>query len=299
MPEASYLALNRSGQLASRVGQLLSQLSNCNLCPRRCGVNRFKGELGQCRTGRYARVSSHGPHFGEEPPLVGRGGSGTIFFTNCNLACVYCQNHDISQLGRGFEVTPERLAQVMIDLQTLGCHNVNFVSPTHVVAQIVESLAIAIGQGLTLPLVYNTGGYDDVSTLGLLNGVIDIYMPDAKYGDDATGLALSAITGYFSANRLALKEMHRQVGDLLIENDIAPRGLLVRHLVLPGQLAQTDNIMHFIADEISKETYVNVMEQYRPAYKAELHPTLNRPLRVTEYRQALEAARSAGLHRFA
>jgi len=299
MPEASYLALHRSGQLASRVRQLVSQLSNCNLCPRRCGVNRFEGELGKCRTGRYAKVSSYGPHFGEESPLVGRSGSGTIFFANCNLACVYCQNYDLSQLGHGLETCPSRLAQMMIELQNMRCHNINFVSPTHVIPQIVEALVLAVGDGLKVPLVYNSGGYDEIATLELLDSVFDIYMPDAKYGDDETGLALSGITGYFTANRLALKEMYRQVGDLVIENSIAQRGLLVRHLVLPNRLANTEKVMRFIADEISRETYVNVMEQYRPSYKAENHPTLSRAVSVTEYRQAVQAARSAGLLRFA
>ncbi len=299
MTEPSYLKLHRSGILKVRIESLIDQLKNCTLCPRDCNVNRFKGELGKCKTGRSARVSSYGPHFGEEPPLVGHHGSGTIFFTNCNLNCIFCQNYEISQLGHGFEVNPSRLAQMMIELQNMGCHNINFVSPTHVVPQIVEALDLAIGDGLKIPLVYNSGGYDKVETLRLLDGIFDIYMPDAKYGNDEIAFKLSGIKGYFAVNKMALKEMHRQVGDLVIEAGTARRGLLIRHLLLPNGLAESEKIFKFIAEEISRESYLNIMEQYRPCYQANRHSELTRSITFKEYTEALNLARSYGLHRFA
>ena len=289
----------KTGELKEHSVKLISQLENCTLCPRHCGVNRLENELGQCRTGRYTKVSSYGPHFGEEPPLVGNQGSGTIFFTNCNLNCIFCQNYDISQLGHGFEVKPTRLAQMMIELQNMGCHNINFVSPTHVIPQIVEALILAIDDGLKVPLVYNSGGYDEIVTLKQLDSIFDIYMPDAKYGDDATAFEFSGIKEYFTINKKALKEMHRQVGDLIIENGVAQKGLLIRHLVLPHNLAQSENVLKFIAQEVSKNSYVNIMDQYRPCYKADKFPYLSRPLNFNEYTQVLKTAQSFGLHRFA
>jgi putative pyruvate formate lyase activating enzyme len=241
-------------------------------CPRSCRVDRIAGERGVCGIGALAQVASYGPHFGEEAPLVGRGGSGTIFFAGCNLGCVFCQNYDISQPLRDhpeWEATAEEIARMMLGLQSMGCENINFVSPSHVVPQILAALVVAAGEGLRLPLVYNSGGYDALHTLRLLDGVVDIYMPDMKYSDDRVGQPLSGVRDYVARNRAAVLEMHRQVGDLeLDERGVARRGLLVRHLVLPDGLAGTADVARFLADEVSRNTYINVMNQYRPAHKA-------------------------------
>jgi putative pyruvate formate lyase activating enzyme len=245
-----------------------------------------------------ARVASFGPHHGEEDPLRGHRGSGTIFFAWCNLRCQYCQNHDISQSPVGRPVDSEELAAIMLELQQAGCHNINFVSPSHVVAEILEALEIAAQHGLTIPLVYNSGGFDSPEALNLLDGVIDIYMPDMKYSDRYIARRYSKIGNYPEVNRAAVKEMHRQVGDLVVDaHGIAKRGLLVRHLILPNNLAGTSEIIRFLAEEISVDTYLNLMDQYRPAYKIYNDPQLNRPLRPEEYQQALEQAHSAGLRR--
>jgi putative pyruvate formate lyase activating enzyme len=268
------------------------------LCPRHCGVNRLAGEGGKCHITRQAVISSYGPHFGEESPLVGRHGSGTIFFTYCNLRCVFCQNYTISQLGEGWAVDKEELAKMMLSLQAKGCHNVNLVSPTHVVPYILEALELAVGMGLYLPLVYNSGGYDSVETLELLDGIIDIYMPDMKYSDEQNAERLSGIKGYPEANRAAVKEMHRQVGDLQInDHGVATRGLLVRHLVLPRGLAGTAGVCRFLSREISKNTYLNVMSQYRPCFKASGIPQLARSISREEFAEAVEIARNCGLNR--
>ena len=295
---AAYLELYHSGKLAERVEAARALLKNCRLCPRHCGINRLVNEKGQCYTGKLAVISSYGPHFGEEAPLVGTCGSGTIFFTNCNLKCLFCQNYSISQLGDGNEITKEELAKIMVTLQDKGCHNINLVSPTHVVPQILDALEIAINLGLRLPLVYNSGGYDASETLEILDGIVDIYMPDMKYDDEKTAEELSGIKNYPSINRTALKEMYRQVGDLRLNEDgIAVRGLLIRHLVLPNELAGTKEIMKFIAEEISPNSYVNVMSQYHPCYKAFSIRQLNRPLSKQEFLEALNAAARTGLNR--
>lgn len=295
---AAYLELYRSGELAKRVEAARALLQNCQVCPRHCAVNRLIGETGKCHTPRLAAVSSYGPHFGEEAPLVGRHGSGTIFFTNCNLKCIFCQNYHISQLGDGAELNRQELAKTMLSLQAKGCHNINLVSPTHVVPQILEALEIAIELGLRLPLVYNSGGYDSVETLKILDGVVDIYMPDMKYSDEKIAEELSDIKDYPSVNRAAVKEMHRQVGDLQIDEDgIAVRGLLIRHLVLPHRLAGTKETLNFIAEEISQNSYVNIMVQYHPCYKAFQMPRLARPLLHQEFLEAVELAHKAGLNR--
>jgi putative pyruvate formate lyase activating enzyme len=295
---AAYLELYHKGKLAERVEAARTLLKNCQVCPRHCGINRLAEETGECNTGKLAAVSSYGPHFGEEAPLVGKYGSGTIFFTNCNLKCLFCQNYNISQLGDGTEVTDEELARMMLAIQARGCHNINFVSPTHVVPQILKGLEIAINLGLRLPLVYNSGGYDSAETLEILDGIIDIYMPDMKYSDEKIAEELSGIKRYPSINRAALKEMHRQVGDLRIDEDgIATRGLLIRHLVLPHGLAGTKEIMKFIAEDISLNSYVNVMAQYHPCYKAFQIPQLARPLPKQEFIEAMELARRTGLNR--
>lgn len=284
--------------LEKRASEAISRLASCHLCPRCCGVDRLSDQRGFCQTGRLAGVASYTPHFGEEDCLVGRAGSGTIFFTGCNLSCVFCQNYDISQQSAGRAVSSEELARMMLALQDCGCHNINFVTPTHVVPQILEALVLAREGGLHLPLVYNSGGYDSVETLGLLDGVFDIYMPDAKYGQDGPALKYSRASGYVDRMKAAIKEMHRQVGDLVMDEDgIAMRGLLVRHLVLPEGAAGTAEVVCFLSQEISKNTYLNVMAQYHPDYQACCFPELSRPISVREYGQALALAKEAGLAR--
>jgi len=284
--------------LKTKSAQALELLKNCQLCPRECKVNRLKGEIGYCKTGRWAIVSSYGPHFGEEPELVGFNGSGTIFFAHCNLSCQYCQNYDISQIGYGDFTNARELAKMMLSLQKMGCHNINLVSPSHIVVQFIEALAIAKEEGLNLPIVYNTGGYDSVSTLKFLEGIIDIYMPDAKYSDNELAKKYSFANDYFEVNKRALKEMHRQVGDLKTDNrGVALRGLLIRHLVLPNRIAGSFKVLEFIANEISKESYVNIMAQYRPCYRADKYPELARPITRQEYQEVIDYAQKLGLHR--
>jgi putative pyruvate formate lyase activating enzyme len=282
---------------AARVAALRALMSPCRLCPRRCGIDRAGGEVGACGIGPHPVVSSYGAHFGEERPLVGRGGSGTIFLTRCNLRCIYCQNYDISQLGDGQVCRLEDVARMMLEIQARGCHNINWVTPTHQVPMLVEALGMARREGLHLPIVYNCGGYESVEVLRLLDGLVDIYMPDAKYSDNEVGRRLSGVPDYWDRCREALTEMHRQVGDLDIGPDgIARRGLLVRHLVLPDGLAGTPQVMAFLAS-LSPNTYVNVMAQYHPTYRAREVPALLRPITRQEYREAVEAALASGLTR--
>ncbi len=293
-----YIRLYETGELFERIKGLRAMLSPCRLCPLRCGASRLDGDAGVCRTGRLPHISAAIAHFGEEPPLVGRYGSGTIFLSYCNLKCPFCQNHEISRSGDGSETTTEGLASMMLRLQREGCHNINFVTPTHQAAQIAESLPLAVEKGLEVPLVYNSGGYDSVETLRLLEGIFDIYMPDFKYGSDRTGLELSGVPGYFAAAKEAIREMHRQVGNLKTgPGNTALRGLIVRHLVLPGGLAGTEEVVRFLAGEISRETYVNIMDQYRPAYRAFEDARLSRRITGSELEQAVEAARGQGLCR--
>lgn len=293
--KAAYLTLLESGELARRVGMAYQCLAACELCGWGCGADRTAGQMGQCHSGVRARVSSYGPHHGEESPLSGWRGSGTIFFSRCNLHCVYCQNFTISQADCGSEVEPEDLAAIMLELQAFGCHNINFVSPSHVVAPILAGVALAAQAGLRLPLVYNTGGYDSLATLALLDGVIDIYMPDMKYSDEAIARRYSGCPNYPAVNRAAVKEMHRQVGDLqLDERSLATRGLLVRHLVLPNGLAGTADVARFLAEEVSPRTYLNLMDQYHPCYWAGQYPELSRRITPQEYQQAELAARTWG-----
>jgi len=296
--EPVYLKTFRNGGLAKKRDAALAMLEHCTLCPRCCRVDRNSGETGVCRTGRYALVASAGPHFGEESPLVGTHGSGTIFFTHCNLKCIFCQNFDISHQGVGEVISPENLARVMINLQDTGCHNINLFTPSHVVPQILEALVIAVEAGLRVPIVYNSGGYDSLPTLRLLEGIIDIYMPDFKFWDAAIAKAACGAEDYPEVVKSALIEMHRQVGDLVIdENGLAVRGLLVRHLVLPENLAGTRRVMRYIARNISKNTYVNIMSQYRPEGRAREIPGLSKPLKPSEYRKALAEARAEGIER--
>ena len=284
-------------ELAARAASLREIMRECRLCPRECRVDRLAGETGACAVGAEPIVSSCGPHFGEEAPLVARHGSGTIFLAHCNLKCVFCQNYDISHLGRGTTSTIENLADTMLDLQRRGCHNINWVTPTHQVPMLVEAARLAAEKGLHLPIVYNCGGYESLEVLRLLDGIVDIYMPDAKYGDNETGLHLSGVPDYWDRNREALTEMHRQVGDLVLDDDgVATRGLLVRHLVLPNDLARTTTVTEFIAS-LSADTYINVMAQYRPAHRAGEVTELARPITPAEFRQAVQTALDAGLRR--
>lgn len=297
-PEPAYLKLLRNGELRQRVAQAYEHLSICDVCAWNCKVDRRAGQVGVCRTGMGAKVSSYGPHLGEEDPLRGWRGSGTVFFTRCNLKCQFCQNHDISQTDAGREVEPEELAAIMLELQVQGCHNINFVSPSHIVPQIMAGVLIAAEAGLRVPLVYNTGGYDSMAMLKLLDGMIDIYMPDMKYADAEIARRYSKIPNYPQVNQAAVKEMHRQVGDLQVnETGLAMRGLLVRHLVLPDNLAGTDQVVRFLAREVSRDTYINLMDQFRPAYKAHHFPELSRGITRHEYQAAVKMAEEAGLRR--
>lgn len=294
----SYLNLYESGELKERVEEAVGRLQKCYMCPRVCGARRLEGEKGECGVGRYALVSSFGPHHGEERVLRGWRGSGTVFFAGCNMRCVYCQNWEISQLRLGDAVSPEVLARVFLRVQEMGCHNLNLVTPSHVVAQFLEALYIAVERGFRLPIVYNTSGYDSVATLRLLDGIVDIYMPDLKYGDSATAEKYSGVKHYWEVATRAIKEMHRQVGDLVIgEDGLARRGLLIRHLVLPNGIAGSKKVLEFIAREISIHSWVNIMDQYYPAYKAFQYPELSRRITPEEYREVVEYARKLGLYR--
>lgn len=301
--EPGYIRLYETGELQKRIDVLNEILKDCTLCPQNCRVDRPGGELGVCRVGALPMVSSYNPHFGEEPPLVGSYGSGTIFFTYCNLRCLFCQNYDISHLGQGSEVSTDELSSMMTKLQRRGCHNINLVSPSHQAAQIVASLPRAIEAGLDVPLVYNCGGYEALETIKLLDGIFDIYMPDMKYGDNEVAGELSRAKGYVEISRAAVKEMQRQAGDLVTDrNGVAQRGLIIRHLVLPDGLAGTREVMKFIADEVSKNAYVNMMDQYRPCYKARenpRYPAMGRPITTAEFDEAVRIAREEGLTRLA
>ena len=297
-PKPIYTELSDT-QLHRKIEEARSFLSPCLVCPRNCGADRLADKIGICRTGKNAIVSSFNAHFGEEPPLVGHGGSGTIFFTNCNLKCIFCQNYEISQLGEGEEVDSNKISSIMLYLQRLGCENINFVSPTHVVPQILSSLPKAIERGLKLPLVYNTGGYDSIRTLRLLDGVIDIYMPDIKYASNSISEKLSGVKDYVDRNREAVLEMHRQVGDLQIDDKgAATRGLLIRHLILPEEMAGTEEVTRFLSEKVSKNTYINIMDQYRPCYNAGEVPSLTRRITKQEYEEAVEIAKRNGICRF-
>jgi putative pyruvate formate lyase activating enzyme len=292
------MTLYRSGELQRRAEAAIASLAECLVCPRDCGVNRLADKTAACKTGRYARVGSYFPHFGEEDCLRGWRGSGTIFFSWCNLRCVFCQNFDISQDGEGADVRPRQLAAMMLDLQKRGCHNINFVTPEHVVPQILEALPIAVEGGLRLPLVYNTSAYDSMASLAHMDGIIDIYMPDFKFWDERLSLRYLKARDYPDAARRVVKEMHRQVGDLSFdEHGLAQRGVLVRHLVMPGEIAGSAEIMRFLAEEVSPNTYVNVMAQYYPAGKvsAEKYEEINRHTTSAEYQAGVRLAREAGL----
>jgi len=311
----SYLELYESGELKRRVREAESLLESCSLCPRKCSVNRIKDKKGFCKTGYLARVYSYMPHFGEEPPISGNHGSGTIFFSGCNMACVYCQNYKFSQLNpvrnttlptgkakisnglnEGRDVTFEELAQFMLELQELGCHNINLVTPTHVMPQILKALSLAITKGLKLPLVYNTSGYEMPEVIRLLDGIVDIFLPDMRYAENEMSTKYSGAPDYPKYNQAAVKQMHLQAGIAQIDKEgLIKRGLIIRHLVLPNAIAGTDKIMHFIAQEISSCTYISLMSQYLPCYKASDYPELSRRISEQEYNQAQEIMLKSGL----
>jgi putative pyruvate formate lyase activating enzyme len=296
--EPAYLSTYRSGELGRRVARGLEMLRTCRVCPRDCGIDRLGDERAVCLTGRYAVVASHFPHHGEEDCLRGTRGSGTIFFANCNLKCVFCQNYDISQRPAGREVRAEELAAMMLELQGLGCHNINFVTPEHVVPEIVEALPLAIEGGLRIPIVYNTSAYDSLASLELLDGIVDIYMPDAKFWDPDMAKRYSKAENYPRAMQEGLREMQRQVGDLVFDGEgLARRGLLVRHLVMPGGVAGTRKMMRFLAREISSNVYVNLMDQYYPAFKTARYPEIDRRITEEEYREAHRIAIEEGITR--
>lgn len=297
----NYVQLLESGELEKRIATALEGLQNCTVCPWDCNINRLEDEKKVCRTGRLARVSSHFPHFGEEDCLRGWRGSGTIFFAWCNLRCVFCQNFDISQKEAGKEVTPAKLAAMMIELQEMGCHNINWVTPEHVVPQILESLPLAIEMGLRLPIVYNTSAFDSLESIRLMKGIVDIYMPDFKYWSEDKSQRYLKTTKYPEAARQVISEMHKQVGDLTFdENRLAVRGLLVRHLVMPGEHDESRCIMNFLAREISTSTYVNIMDQYYPAGKVvdKKFPEINRRITPKEVEDVILIAKESGLSRF-
>jgi len=284
----SYLSLTE-GQWKERIERALSLLESCEVCPHRCGVNRLKGELGFCKTGKNAIVDSYFPHRGEEKPIRGYRGSGTVFFSYCNMRCIYCQNYQISQLGEGREVSPEELAKIFLELQAMGCHNLNLVTPSHVVPQILSALYLAVQKGFKLPIVYNTSSFDSLESLRLLEGIVDIYLADLKYADREVARRYSKVKNYPEIATAAIREMHRQVGDLILdERGIALRGVLIRHLVLPNGLAGTEKVAEFLGS-LSKNTAVNVMDQYYPSYMAWKYPELSRRITQREYHQALSS----------
>jgi putative pyruvate formate lyase activating enzyme len=294
----SYIDLFEKGELQKRIQLLMEILKECRLCPRECRVNRLDGEVGYCGAPSELMISSAFPHFGEESPLVGYHGSGTIFLTHCNLRCIFCQNYDISHLGRGERITKSDMARLMLRLQELGCHNINFVTPTHYAPQIIASLPEAINMGLRLPIVYNCSGYESIEVIQLLEGVVDIYMPDAKYMDEKHSKRFSNAPDYPEVIKKVLQEMHRQVGDLATNSKgVAERGLLIRHLVMPGGVASSEAVLRFIAEKISPHSYVNIMDQYRPEYRAHEYPEIDRRITHKEYIEATQIAKRFHLYR--
>lgn len=292
----SYLALHKSGELARRIGVLASFYRKCTLCPHQCGVDRTDSQVGRCRSGSMPSVASANVHRGEEPPISGENGSGTIFFAGCTGSCMFCQNYPISQLGTGTVVSETRLAEMMLNLERQGCHNINFVTPTHFVPSLVAALGIAVENGFSLPLVYNSSGYERVEVLKLLEGIVDVYLPDIKYADDAVALRLSGFHEYTRYNRAAIREMHRQVGNLRTSRGIAVKGVIVRHLILPDNLAGTEDSMQFLAS-LSKNMRVSLMEQYFPAYLAVHDEILSRRINEREYGEAVDAFHRQGLRK--
>jgi len=297
--EPVYLSSERSGRLREVEGALWEILRACRCCPRACGADRIHGEKGVCSSDARLKVSSAGPHFGEEAPLVGQLGSGTIFFSHCNLLCCYCQNWEINHRGDGRFIGVDELADIMVGLQRRGCHNINVVTPTHVAPHIVRALSLAIARGLRIPIVYNTGGYDSLEVVRMMEAVVDIYLPDFKYMDgEMSARYSSGAADYPEVAAAAIKEMHRQVGELEVDSrGVALRGLIIRHLVLPGNIAGTDKFVQWVVRELTPDTYVNIMAQYRPEHRALEYPELSRRITAAEWRQAVSWAREAGLRR--
>lgn len=294
----AYAKLEEEGRFEARVEEARDLLRHCELCPRRCGVDRTAGERGFCRAPANVVAHSHQPHFGEELPLVGRRGSGTLFFSHCNLRCVFCQNWPIAHEGRGRTVSDERLASMMLELQRMGCHNINFVTPTHYMPNILAATRRALHRGLRIPLCYNTGGYERVEMIRLLDGVMDIYLPDLKYmdGREADRYTVRGALDYPERARESIKEMHRQVGELVTdERGIALRGLMIRHLVMPNRIAGTHAFVKWVAENLPSDTYVNIMSQYRVEHQAFEHPRIARAITVGEFLEAMEWAENAGL----
>lgn len=296
MLEPNYLKLYESGELDKRIDILYRILESCELCPRKCGANRLKGKKGYCRSGKELAISSFGPHFGEEPEITGSNGSGTIFLTNCNLLCIFCQNYEISHLGYGGEVTIGKAAEIMLSLQNKGCHNINLVTPTHYTPQLVKAISIAARRGLKLPIFWNCSGYENVEMIKLLDGIVNIYKPDMKYSESETAKKYSNAPDYFERCKEAVREMHRQVGDLKVNKGIAYRGLLIRHLVLPNNLAGSEKVLDFVA-KLSKKSFVNIMAQYRPCGRAYECEELSRRPTSNEYFRVIDYAMKLGLHR--
>ncbi len=294
----SYISLFETGELERREKLAWKKMAKCCLCPHKCKADRLEGREGFCGTGKYAIVSSATPHHGEERPISGANGSGTIFFSRCNMACVFCQNWEISAGGSGRELKNEELAKIMLALQLEGCHNINLVSPSHIIPHFLSALLIAVENGLNIPVVYNSGGFDTVDSLKLMDGIVDIYMPDMKYGKSKTALRLSKIDDYVKINQASVLEMYRQVGNLKTNQaGIAYRGLLVRHLVMPGMLDETELVLKFLSEDVSKNTYINLMGQYRPCYNADQHPEINKALDIKMFFSAKELAEKYGLRR--
>jgi len=298
MREPRYLELHRKGILSRRTREAERLMSPCRLCPRRCGVDRMRGQRGMCGAGAQAEVARAIPHFGEEPPLVGHGGAGTVFFYRCSLRCLFCQNHAISQEGRGAEMEPRELAQSFLSLQAQGCENIDLVSPTHFLPAILEALDIAAEQGLRLPLLYNTHGYELPGVLALLDGVVDMYLPDMKYGHSRAASLCSSAPDYPGVSRRAVLEMHRQVGGLEMFGERAVRGLVVRHLVLPGGLAGSRRVLTFLARQLGADTWVSIMAQYHPCHKAAGHPVLGRRITAKEYERVLSLVDILGFENY-
>ncbi|MBN2012531.1 radical SAM protein [candidate division KSB1 bacterium] len=296
--QPGYIELNKSIELRLRVADLKSMLGSCSLCPRNCGINRLNNEKGYCNAGAEVEIASYFTHFGEEPPLIGKYGSGTIFFTHCHLRCSFCQNADISKYGKGRSYSTIELANMMLNLQRQNCHNINLVSPTHYVPQIVDALSIAVRNGLDVPLVFNCSGYESLEVLQLLDGVVDIYLPDVKFNTRQGGHVYLNASDYSDIWKPVIREMHRQVGDLQLNDlGVAVKGLMVRHLVMPGDITASNEIMKFIAEEISTNTYINIMQQYQPYDKALTDKVINRSIRMDEFQAVVQQARSYGLHR--
>jgi len=298
MPDyPSYLNAFKNGKLKLLTEKLFLRLESCDICPRQCKVNRLNDKKGFCKTGKFPKVFSFLAHHGEEPPVSGTKGSGTIFFSNCNMACIYCQNYEFSQLGKGKEYSIEELASIMLNLQSQGCHNINLVTPTHVLPQILESLELAIPQGLKIPLVYNTSGYELAEIIQSLDGIIDVYLTDMRYADNLISKELSLATNYAKFNQESVKQMHKQVGIAEFKDDgIIKKGLIIRHLVLPNNLSGTEIIMRFIAKEISEDAYISLMSQYLPYYKASGNSKINRRLKENEYEEAKQILDKYNLH---